>query len=134
MKVKANFIKSKHGATSNGFQSAAELTIWYLDQFLKQDGKCCYCETPISLIRKLIDANLLKTRTVGRTAQGRRGYRFEIERVDTENNVYEPANCMLSCYYCNNDKSYIFPMDDYKKFLAPSRKHYFDYLLEKLKS
>lgn len=131
-RVKANFNRSKHGATASGFQSAAELTVWYLDQFIKQDGKCCYCETPISLLRKLIDANLLRTRTVGRTGKGRRGYRLEIERLDTEENIYKPENCMLSCYYCNNDKSYIFPMDDYKKFLAPSRRQYFEFLASKI--
>lgn len=127
-----NFNKARHGATANGFRSATELTTWYLDQFLKQNGKCCYCETPISLIRELIDANLLKVRAVGKNSKGRRGYRLEIERINTDNNVYEPSNCMLSCYYCNNDKSYIFPNDDYKKFLAPSKAQYFNYLAKKL--
>jgi|GEM_PF-4381568 len=116
----------------NKFESVQELAEWWASAFVQQDGKCCYCKTSLKLIQKLIDNNLLKTRSVGRDGSGKRGYQFEIERAETETNNYSAANCKLACYYCNNDKSYIFPADDYEKFMAKAKREYFDYLFKQL--
>jgi hypothetical protein len=40
------------------------LADWYDKQFIKQEGCCYYCQTPITLLRELIAAGLLKTRSV----------------------------------------------------------------------
>ena len=117
----------------NKFSSVQEFALWWASQFVSQDGRCCYCKTKISDIQKLIQANLLKTRRVGRNGSGKRGPQFEVERMDSSSNEYSSENCKLACYYCNNDKSYIFPSGDYEQFLAKSKKEYFELLLRKLK-
>jgi hypothetical protein len=116
----------------NKFESVQHLAEWWAKAFVQQDGKCCYCKTPLKQIQTLIDNNLLKTRSVGRDGSGKRGYQFEIERAETETNNYSADNCKLACYYCNNDKSYIFPADDYEQFMGKAKKDYFDYLSTKL--
>jgi len=35
--------------------------------------------------------------------------------------VYSKENCVLACYYCNNDKSYTVNDEVYKPFLGPAR-------------
>jgi hypothetical protein len=77
----------------------------------------------------LIDEGLLKTRAV--KGEGRRGPVLEIDKND---DVYVPENCVLSCYYCNNDKSYTSSKNDYKENFGANRKKYFDNLIKLLKN
>lgn len=128
--VRKNYTKEKHSFGEGSFKDANELAFWYLEQFKKQDGRCCYCDSSILTIKHLIDNKLLGVRKV--KGEGVRGPKFEIERVDSVENIYKPQNCLLACYYCNNDKSNVFSAKDYKEFIAPSKKQYFDYLLNKL--
>ena len=65
---------------------------------------------------------MFKTRKVG---YGERGPVLEIDKGDNEKG-YTKDNCVLACYYCNNDKSYIFGYDDYKKHFGKNRKTFFD--------
>ena len=74
---------------------------------------------------KLIKAQILKTRKIG---YGERGPVLEIDKKINENG-YSPDNCVLSCYYCNNDKSYILDSEDYKEHFGKNRKKHFSKLL-----
>ncbi len=116
----------------NKFKSAQHLAEWWADKFIEQDGKCCYCKTSIKLMQDLINKKLLKTRSVGRDGSGRRGYQFELERCDSDTNYYSPENCKLACYYCNNDKSYIFPANDFEEFMGKAKGEYFLFLSKKM--
>jgi 5-methylcytosine-specific restriction endonuclease McrA len=128
--VRKNYKKEKHSQFDGSFKDANELAFWYLEQFKKQDGKCCYCDSSIVIIKKLIDHKLLGVRRV--KGEGVRGPKLEIERIDSIENIYKPENCLLACYYCNNDKSNVFTSKDYKDFIAPSKKQYFDHLFKKI--
>lgn len=108
-----------------GFATKEIFATWYISQLQKQDFKCYYCETSIFDIRKLISQNKLLTR---KTGYGVRGPILEIDKMINENG-YSPANCVLSCYYCNNDKSYTLNSVDYKKFFGTARKSFFGHLL-----
>ena len=102
-----------------GFSSKDEFVKWFENTIKSQNFKCYYCDTSIFDIRSLIDQKKLKTR---KTGYSRRGPIFEIDRK-INSNGYTKENCVLSCYYCNNDKSYILDSEDYKK--------YFEYLKNK---
>ena len=110
-----------------GFSSKDEFVKWFENTIKSQNFKCYYCDTSIFDIRSLIDQEKLKTR---KTGYGRRGYVFEIDRK-INSNGYTKENCVLSCYYCNNDKSYILDSEDYKKYFGENRKKYFEYLKNK---
>jgi len=110
-----------------GFSSKDEFVKWFENTIKSQNFKCYYCDTFIFDIRSLIDQEKLKTR---KTGYGRRGYVFEIDRK-INSNGYTKENCVLSCYYCNNDKSYILDSEDYKKHFGKNRKKYFEYLKNK---
>jgi len=127
LKVRSNFDKTKHAP---GFSDLNDIALWFIKQFKEQEGRCCYCESHIADIKLLIEKEIIKPRRV--KGDGVRGPRFEIERMDSVTNVYEPANCMLACYYCNNDKSNVYDAEDYKKYLAPAKKAYIEYLIKKL--
>jgi hypothetical protein len=102
------------------------LAAWYEQQFEKQKGCCYYCDTDIQLLQRLIEKKLLKTRAV------KGGYRGGHLEIDKQGNEYDPGTCVLACYYCNNDKSYIFSQQDYKQFIGPSKGLYFQHLARQL--
>jgi len=110
-----------------GFSNKDEFVKWFENTIKSQNFKCYYCDTSIFDIRSLIDQKKLKTR---KTGYGRRGPIFEIDRK-INSNSYTKENCVLSCYYCNNDKSYILDSEDYKKYFGENRKKYFEYLKNK---
>ena len=114
----------KHG---KGFSNKDEFVRWFENTIKAQDFKCYYCDTSIFDIRSLINQDKLKTRKIG---YGTRGPNLEIDRK-INSNGYTKENCVLSCYYCNNDKSYIFDSKAYKKYFGESRKKYFEYLKNK---
>jgi len=101
-------------ANKRDFGSFREFNKWY------SDGKVCYyCEIPQSIISDLVNRGKLTSArfpingviTPGRT----RGLYLEVDRKDSKKG-YERENCVLCCYFCNNDKSDIFNADEYNKF------------------
>ena len=121
-RVKKLFAK-KH---KQGFKDKNDLANWFVEKIKEQDYKCEYCETSIFDIIKLIKNKKLKPR---KTGYGRRGLVLEIDRKDNSNG-YNRDNCVLACYYCNNDKSYILNSDDYKKYFGKARNDFFKDLLK----
>jgi len=110
-----------------GFGGAVAMADWYVARLKKQECRCYYCETSIDDINRLIAATLLKTRSV--RGDGKRGPVLEI---DKQENGYCIEECVLACYYCNNDKSYTCSKEDYKKYFGPTRKQYFNSLMKQL--
>ena len=124
-RVKKLYTTKKH---KPGFKTNEDFVNWYVIKILNQNFKCYYCKTSIFDINKLIDAKKLKTR---KTGYGKRGNVLEIDKKINETG-YNPDNCVLSCYYCNNDKSYILDSEEYKKHFGKNRKKYFRKLLNSL--
>lgn len=116
-----NLFSSKHRV---GFKTKGEFVKWYLGKLASQNYCCYYCETSILIIRDLIENNKLKAR---RTGYGSRGPALEIDKK-INSRGYNEENCVLSCYYCNNDKSSIFDGEEYKAHFGENRKKFFEYL------
>jgi len=118
-----------------GFPSADDFVRWYQNQLRAQNGSCFYCETPIVVIREIVDraasdATIFhQLRKVGNS--GVRGRSLEVERRDP-NAEYSSVNCRLACYFCNNDKSYVYTEADYKEFFGSARKRHFAFLAKRL--
>ena len=125
-RVKKLYSRNKH----TEFTNPDAFANWWIEKLKEQNYCCIYCETPIRLIRELIDEKLLAQRKVG---YGYRGPCLELERRDPRGK-YEADNCALSCYYCNNDKSYVYPEDQYREFLAPAKRNHFAHLAKKLRA
>jgi len=119
-------VKKLYSKKHTAFESAGTLADWFVDELKANACKCYYCETSVHDINKLIDHNLLRERKIGY------GYRGRVLEIDKNDETYVPANCVLACYYCNNDKSYTCSKKDYKNYFGPNRKIYFDTLLKKL--
>jgi len=122
-RVEKLYNKEKH----SNFTNKNGLADWYANELKKNNCKCYYCETSIHDIVALIRANKLKTRAV--RGNGVRGPVLEIDKND---NVYSQETCVLSCYYCNNDKSYTLDKEEYKEHFGENRKKYFKKLLESI--
>ncbi len=84
---------------------------WHRLQYEKQEGKCYYCGTDEKVIATLFEKKFLHRK---RTTRGKH---LEIERRDAISNGYNKENCVLACYFCNNDKSDIFSETEYLEFL-----------------
>jgi 5-methylcytosine-specific restriction endonuclease McrA len=108
-----------------GFLTKSSFTEWFINQFKKQNYKCFYCETSIFDIRQLIVDKKLLPRKIG---FGFRGPKLEVEKMINEIG-YKPENCVLSCYYCNNDKSSIFDSTVYKSYFGKNRCVFFKSLM-----
>ena len=130
IRVKKLYSQRRHGLLG-GFSNAAELVDWWMNKLNEQNGCCAYCEISIGLISELIDAGLLKARKVN--TDGKRGPCLELERKNADRG-YSPENCALICYYCNNDKSYVYSEDEYRQFFAPARTRHFQHLAQILQS
>ena len=112
-----------------GFETKQRFIDWYLHELYFHENKCHYCDTSILEIRKLLNANLVRGRRVRGT--GMRGPTLEVDRRDAFGE-YKEGNCVLSCYYCNNDKSNTFDYDVYKYIIGPAKKSAWLELLRRL--
>jgi hypothetical protein len=122
IRVANNYNRAKH----KGFTDKYDFADWFVNQLKENNCECHYCGTSIHDIRKLINAGLLKERKTGF------GYRGKILEVDKNDDDYTKDQCVLSCYYCNNDKSYTSEKDDYKEHFGANGNIYFKKLLQKL--
>lgn len=107
------------------FENFNEFYNWYITQFEKQKGCCYYCKTEESVLAKLFEKKYTSVK------RPNRGKHLEVERRDSDSNKYNKANCVLACYFCNNDKSDIFSENEYFEYLK-NRKLFFDKQLKSL--
>lgn len=108
------------------FANFNEFYKWYLTQFEKQKGCCYYCKTEESVLTKLFEKKYTSVK------RPNRGKHLEVERRDSDSNKYNKTNCVLACYFCNNDKSDIFSENEYFEYLK-DRKQFFNKQLQSLK-
>jgi hypothetical protein len=108
------------------FTNFNEFYKWYLTQFEKQNGCCYYCKTEESVLTTLFEKKYASVK------RPNRGKHLEVERRDSDSNKYNKTNCVLACYFCNNDKSDIFSENEYFEYLK-DRKLYFNKQLQSLK-
>ena len=99
--------------------------MWYRTQHQTQKGKCYYCKTDEKVIAALFE-KIFPNRK--RTTRGKH---LEIERRDSTDNLYKEENCVLACYFCNNDKSDIFDEHEYLDYLK-DRKGFLTSQFEKI--
>lgn len=102
-----------------GFGDRQRFIDWYLHKLYIQENKCHYCKTNILDIRRLLNAGIVNGRAV--RGNGLRGPNFEIDRKNPFD-VYNERNCVLSCYYCNNDKSNTFSYETYLNIIGPAKR------------
>tara|TARA_B110000858_G_C17605616_1_gene382076 strand:- start:225 stop:680 length:456 start_codon:yes stop_codon:yes gene_type:complete len=92
-----------------------DFIVWY--KKLRIEG-CYYCglseEQSRDLVLKLPSKRFPNSSKLERGKS--RGYNLEIDRKDPNGN-YSEDNCVLSCYFCNNDKSDVFNHDQYMEML-----------------
>lgn len=113
-KLKANFSQRK-SAELNSFDDFEDFLDWYN----QQEKSCFYCGIEESAVQEIVMTGILKSSRFpknGIIGRGQsRGVWLEVDRVEPKEN-YSRKNCVLSCYFCNNDKSDVFHGNDYKSF------------------
>ena len=113
-----------------GFENRDRFIDWYLHELYINNNKCHYCNTSILEIRDLLNRGIIQGRNV--SGGGIRGQNLEIDRMQP-GEEYTEDNCVLSCYYCNNDKSNTFSYDIFRNIIGPSRKIIWDNLMRSLR-
>jgi len=108
---------SRKQAGKSGFANLEDFLAWYHDQ----NKICHYCGLSEEESQALVmNGFLLSKRFPQKGVIGRgtsRGTWLEIDRKNPALN-YSRENCVLSCYFCNNDKSDIFSAEEYKQFIG----------------
>jgi len=106
------------GARRRGFGDFETFYNWYIEQA----QECHYCHITVDTICYLYDNNIIHERL-------NRGRSLEIDKLDPTGE-YCPENCVLACYFCNNDKSQIFTAEQYQLFANPTaRREYLEALV-----
>lgn len=112
----------------------------FYDWWMSKGNKCFYCGSEEDKIRALVKAGKDKNPKGIYSSQMRnRGLNLELERVDSKSNIYSKKNCVLVCYFCNNDKSNVITGEDYIKYFKNTkalkyRKKYIDAKYKALKN
>lgn len=113
-KLKANFSKRK----SEGLNSFSNFED-FLDWYNQQEKSCYYCGIEEAVVQEIVMKGILKSSRFpknGKMGQGKsRGVWLEVDRLKPKED-YSRKNCVLACYFCNNDKSDVFHGNDYNKF------------------
>ncbi|MBC8214775.1 MAG: HNH endonuclease [Candidatus Marinimicrobia bacterium] len=114
-KLRSNFSQRKSKGL-NGFDDVKDFLHWYEHQ----DKICYYCELKEEEMQEIVIGGILKSNRFpqnGIIGRGQsRGVWLEVDRLNPKGN-YSRDNCVLCCYFCNNDKSDVFHGDDYKEFM-----------------
>jgi len=113
----------------------------FYDWWMKQGKVCFYCETEEYKIRELVEAGRNRNPNgIYSSQMMNRGRYLELERFNSVegHNEYSEGNCLLACYFCNNDKSNVISGDDYTKYFKDTgalvhRKNYINKKYELLK-
>lgn len=99
-----------------GFGSFEDFSSWYRESL----KSCHYCGLTEAESQEIVHLGLLTSKRFpikGKTRRGVfRGYWLEIDRKDSCE-PYSRENCVLSCTFCNNDKSDVFNDSQYMEFM-----------------
>lgn len=99
----------------NDFNNFEEFIQWYNSM----DKTCSFCGISEMECQEIVVKGLLTSNRFpdnGIVKRGRaRGMWLEVDRLKPKEN-YSKQNCVLCCYFCNNDKSDVFHGEDYRKF------------------
>lgn len=114
-KLKADFSRRKQ-KNLNSFNDLDDFLNWYESQ----SKVCFYCGIKEEELQEVVLTSKLTSNRFplnGKTGQGRgRGIWLEVDRLNPKEN-YSRKNCVLCCYFCNNDKSDVFDSSSYKSFM-----------------
>lgn len=112
--------KKSSNKEAMGFASPSEFVEWYR----KQEKVCHYCGLEEEESQEIVHKGLLTSNRfplAGRLKQGvNRAYWLEIDRKEPKGK-YDENNAVLSCYFCNNDKSDVFSAEQYFQFFQNRR-------------
>ena len=78
----------------------------FIDWYVSQDKRCSYCGCNIEEIKKFYNI------TKKQNKRWKRGNSLEVDRKNNE--PYSEKNCCLACYWCNNAKTDVFKVDEFK--------------------
>jgi len=114
-KLKSNFSQRKQMGL-NSFDDFEDFLNWHNEQ----KKECFYCGLKEQEMQEIVMKGILKSNRFpqnGIIGRGQsRGVWLEVDRLKPKEN-YSRANCVLCCYFCNNDKSDVFEGNEYKKFM-----------------
>lgn len=111
-----NFYNEKKRLGKNGFENFDDFKNWYDEQ----TKVCHYCKLTETESQQIAVEGLLRSKRFPKNGLHGRGTSramwLEIDRYDPDG-IYSRANCVMACYFCNNDKSDVFHGDDYMEFI-----------------
>jgi hypothetical protein len=108
--------------------SKKEFLKWYSENI---DLGCYYCGLEIETQIIIIESGKLSSNRFftykyknksGLEKYGTRGKSFEVDRKNPKG-PYSSSNCVLCCYFCNNDKSDVFISEQYLKFIGGNKEN-----------
>lgn len=124
----SDWYKAKVREGISGFNSYEDFRNWYDTK----DKHCYYCGLTERESQQIVHDGILTSNRFpfqGLIKQGvNRAYWLETDRKNPKG-IYSRENCVLTCYFCNNDKSDVFTEEQYIAF-KENRVHFLRSLLQ----
>lgn len=137
IKAKLRYIREK-GKSKKWQDSLNGLVEWWFDsnQYDTEKGeKCFYCGITKKELDDIIDhSNEIdddyKSGRYHKSKKGRNAWNNSNMEIDKKNpNMgYNKDNCVFACHLCNNAKTDIVQFEDFKDYIGPGIKKYYDSL------
>ena len=130
-----NSYNNKLSKGVNGFDNFDDFIDWYFNhELVNHELACHYCGLTEKESQELVMTGLITSNRFpqkGVISRGKnRAIWLEIDRLNPKG-LYSRDNCVLCCYFCNNDKSDVFGGNEYKKFFQNRVEFLSDVLNEK---
>lgn len=130
-----NKLKADYSRRSSNEKDAFGNFESFFNWYNQQEKICHYCGLSEAESQEIVMTSLLTSNRFpkdGKSGRGQgRGIWLEVDRIKPKES-YSKENCVLACYFCNNDKSDVFDGDEYKKFMS-NRVEYLKELINKRK-
>jgi len=104
--------------------------IEFYDWYTRQDQSCGYCGITQDELYELF-ANTDNRVLPLNDAQKRSSGTLEIERKDSQSNIYDSTNSILACPLCNNAKSNLIGEESWRNLFVNAMRNYYEKLLGK---
>ena len=87
---------------------------------------CCYCGIDENTLKNAFEKGVISSKKTSFSGE------LQIERMDPDGD-YCDDNCEFACVICNNAKSDMISVDDFKDFFVPGIKEYWKHIEEEIK-
>ena len=121
-------LSQKQKEYKNAFNGNFEAFLAWWCEKTPENGirHCCYCGIDENTLKNAFEKEVISSKKTSFSGE------LQIERMDPDGD-YCDDNCEFACVICNNAKSDMISVEDFKEFFVPGIKEYWKHIEEEIK-